>query len=63
MEHDPLNCRVCPVTGDWASTPDTEDFLEKHRKAGYEFRVEGGKLTELLAPARPCRKFQPDPRD
>lgn len=57
---------MCPVTGDWANTPDTEDFLEKHRKAGYEFKVEGGRLTELLAPARPCHSTihrGPDPRD
>lgn len=58
-----MTCKVCPVTGDWANTPDTEDFLAKHRKAGYEFRAEGGKLMELLAPARPCMKFAADPRD
>lgn len=52
-----MTCKVCPVTGDWANTPDTEDFLQKHRAAGYEFRAEGGKLMELLAPARPCMKF------
>lgn len=65
-EHCPLSCTVCPVTGDWANTPDTEDFLKKHSEAGYELEVRGGRLMELLAPARPCHSTihgRPDPRD
>jgi len=59
MEHNPETCLVCQDTGDWANTPDTERFLEAHQKNGYEFRVDGGRLIELLAPARPCRQFVP----
>jgi hypothetical protein len=50
MEHNPATCKVCQETGDWATTPDTMEFFEKHREAGYEFKIVDGRLIELLAP-------------
>jgi hypothetical protein len=46
VEHNPKTCKVCQEVGDWASTPDTVEFFQKHKDAGIELQITNGKVIE-----------------
>lgn len=46
MDHNPNECQVCQAYGDWGTTCDTAEWLEKHAEADIDIRVDGTRVIE-----------------
>jgi hypothetical protein len=49
-EHDAKNCEICKRLGDWASTPETKEWMDGHDKKGYAFTIMNGRIFETKSP-------------